>query len=97
VRNRTADDRAVVEVPAIADASGIVPRIMPPLPEAITAMLRTQASIQTQLVQAYSENSRGPLLQALLLDPAADSYRDAVAIINDMFNLQKDVPPPMAW
>jgi len=67
------------------------------LPEAITAILRTQASIQKLLVEAYAEGSRRKLLQALLLDPTAHSYRNAVALINEMCELQKDLLPTMTW
>ena len=66
---------------------------MAALPEAITAMLRLQGSIQKLLVEAYAEESRRKLLQALLLDPTAHSYRSAVALINEMCKLQKDILP----
>ena len=91
------DDDSVVEVPALADGNGVQPQQTEALPEAITAMLRTQASIQKLLVEAYSEGSRHRLLQALLLDPTAHSYRNAVALINEMCELQKDVLPAMRW
>ena len=91
------DDDSVVEVPAIADRNGVRPQQMEPLPEAITALLRTQASIQKLLVEAYAEGSRHKLLQAMLLDPTVHSYRNAVALINEMCELQNDVLPTMRW
>ena len=101
VPNRAAmpgmDEDIVVEVPAVADAHGVHPQQMGPLPEAITAMLRVQGSIQKLLVEAYVEGSRRKLLQAVLLDPTAHSYRNAVALINEMCQLQKDVLPPLKW
>ena len=90
-------DGAVVEVPARADASGLHPAAMEPLPEGILALLRTQTSINRLLVDAFAEGSRGTLLQALLLDPTTDSYRAAVHTINEMFRLQADVLPEMEW
>ena len=90
-------DGAVVEVPARADANGLHPAAMEPLPEGILALLRTQTSINRLLVDAFAERSRGTLLQALLLDPTTDSYRAAVHTINEMFRLQADVLPEMEW
>jgi len=91
------DDDIAVEVPAVADKNGVQPCQMERLPEAITAILRTQASIQKLLVEAYAEGSRRKLLQALLLDPTAHSYRNAVALINEMCDLQKELLPTMTW
>jgi alpha-galactosidase len=70
---------------------------MKPLPEAVTAMLRLQGSIQKLLVAAFKEQSRRKLLQALLLDPTVHSYRNAVALINEMCELQKDILPTLEW
>ena len=91
------DDDGVVEVPAIADRNGVRPQQMELLPEAIIALLRTQGSIQKLLVEAYAESSRHKLLQAMLLDPTVHSYRNAVALINQMCELQNDVLPTMRW
>ncbi len=90
-------DGAVVEVPARADANGLHPAAMEPLPEGILGLLRTQASINRLLVDAFADGSRGTLLQALLLDPTTDSYRAAVHTINEMFRLQGEVLPEMEW
>lgn len=91
------DDESVIEMPAVADGGGLHFKAMAPLPDAVTAMIRTQASIQKLLVEAYAENSRMKLLQALLLDPTVDSYRNAVNLINEMCELQKCILPPMTW
>lgn len=88
-------DDLVVEVPATADASGMHARQMEPLPEAIAALIRTQASIHKLLVEAYAEESRDKLLQAILLEPTVDSYRRAVAMLDEMLRLQRDVLPPL--
>ncbi|MXX67923.1 MAG: alpha-galactosidase [Gemmatimonadales bacterium] len=90
-------DGAVVEVPARADANGLHPAAMEPLPEGILGLLRTQTSINRLLVDAFADGARGTLLQALLLDPTTDSYRTAVHTINEMFRLQGDVLPEMEW
>lgn len=90
-------DGAVVEVPAIADADGLHPMTMEALPDAVTALLHLQATIDKLLVHAYEERSRDVLLQALLLDPTAHSYRQAVELIDRMFEVQGDALPPLAW
>ena len=88
---------AVVEVPATVGPDGLHPRAMEPLPEAVLALLRTQVSINTLLVDAYGEASRDKLLQALLLDPTCHSYRQSVHLIDRMFELQSDILPAMEW
>jgi len=88
---------AVVEVPAEADAGGLRPASMAPLPTGVLAMLHPQTSINKLLVEAYAEGSRNKLLQAVLLEPTCHSYRSAVNMINEMCALQKDILPPMAW
>ena len=91
------DDDVVVEVPAIADGKEIFPQKMERLPQAITVMIRVQGSIQKLVVEAYVEKSLRKLLQAILLEPTVNSYRNAVALINEMCKLQKDVLPHMEW
>ncbi len=86
-------DGAAVEVPATVDKDGIHPCTMKPLPEALAALMRTQTSIQQLLVEAFAERSRKKLLQALLLDPAVDSYRQAVEMMDEMIGLQQSLLP----
>ena len=83
----------VVEVPATVNAGGLRPLAMPPLPASVQALLRTQTSINALLVEAFAEGSRNKLLQAVLLDPTAHSYRGAVTLVNRMCDLQSDALP----
>jgi alpha-galactosidase len=85
----------VVEIPATADGSGLHRCSMEPLPEALAAMLRMQASIHRLLVEAFAERSKDKLIQAMLLDPTVDSYRRAVACVDEMLRLQADVLPEL--
>jgi alpha-galactosidase len=85
----------VVEVPATSDSDGIHPCQMEPLPEAIAAMLRVQASIHQLLVEAFAERSKDKLFQAMLLDPTVDSYGRAVACVEEMLSLQKELLPEL--
>ncbi len=86
-------DDAVVEVPAIVDATGIHPEQVGPLPEALAAFCRTQVSIQLLLIEAYRQRSKKLLLQALLIDPVVDSVRNAEEMLDYMLELQKDYLP----
>ena len=90
-------DNMVIEVSAYVDGEGIHGRQMQPLPEAIAAMIRTQASIHQLVIDAYKEESRNKLLQAILLDPTMSSYYNAVCALNEMCELQKDILPPLKW
>ena len=86
-------DDMVVEIPAVADADGLRGCRMAPLPEAVAAMLRVQGSIQKLLVEAFAEGSKEKLLQTLLLDPTVDSYRQAVGLMEEMLQRQRDLLP----
>ncbi len=88
-------DDLVVEVPAYCDASGIQPLSMEPIPEGIAATIRLHASIHKLLVEAYVEQSKDKLLQAILIEPTVDSYRNAIAMCDEMLTLQKDVLPQL--
>lgn len=56
-------------------------------------MIRLQASIHHLLVEAFAERSIDKLLQAVLLDPTVDSYRNAVQMVDEMLELQRDILP----
>jgi len=90
-------DDAIVEVNVTADRDGIHRHTPEALPEGILAILRTQLSINKILVEAYVEQSRNKLLQAILLDPTTPGYRAAVNTIDQLFELQQDVLPPLRW
>ncbi|MBE5777325.1 MAG: alpha-galactosidase [Clostridiales bacterium] len=87
----------VVEVPADVDGNGIHPQKCPELPGAVAAMINTQGAIHKLVLEAYHEQSRNKLLQAMLLDPTVSNYNNAVALINEMCERQKELLPPMHW
>lgn len=87
----------VVETAATVDGTGITPLTGGKLPTAIISMINQQGAIHDLLIQAYEERSRSKLLQALLIDPTVSNYNNAVALINEMFNLQADILPPLTW
>ena len=87
----------VVEVPADVDGSGVHPVQCPELPAAVAAMINTQGTIHRLLIEAYQEQSRNKLLQAMLLDPTVSNYQNAVALIDEMCERQKEILPPLHW
>jgi alpha-galactosidase len=87
----------VIELPVLVDGKGIHPHKCDPLPAAIASMICTQGAIHQLLIEAYAEKSRNKLLQAILLDPTVSSYNNAVALINEMCERQKELLPPMHW
>lgn len=86
-----------IELPALADGDGIHPMEMPPLPIAIQSMINQQGAIHELLIKAYVERSKNKLLQALLIDPTISSYNNAVALIDDLCDLQSDILPELRW
>ena len=60
-------------------------------------MISTQGAIADLIYDAYMEKDRKKLLQAILLDPTVSTYSNAVNLINELFELQKDILPEMYW
>jgi alpha-galactosidase len=88
-------DDLVVEVPGVADADGLRAVPCEHLPEAIAAMIRLQASIHRLIVEAFAEGSRAKLVQAVLLDPTVDTYRGAIAMVDELCRLQGGILPEL--
>ena len=86
-----------VEGPCVLDGEGIRPVPVAPLPAAISAMINRQGVIHQLILEAYLEKSRGKLLQAMLLDPTVSNYENAVALIDEMCERQKEILPELAW
>jgi alpha-galactosidase len=78
----------VVEVPVRADAKGIHPQHVEPIPEPMAAFTRTQYVIHGLLTEAYRTGSRRLLLQALLVDPCVDSIVRAEQLLDWMLKAQ---------
>jgi len=86
----------VVEVPVRADARGIHPQHVDPIPEPWAAFTRTQYVIHGLLTEAYRTGSRKLLLQALLLDPCVDSITRAEKLLDWMLEKQAAYLPTFA-
>lgn len=86
-------DWAIVEVPAIIDATGVHGVPVGPLPEPIAAMCRAQIAIIDRVVEVGVHGDRNAALQALLLDPTVSSISQAEAILDELLDVHKDLLP----
>lgn len=86
-----------VEGPCMIDKDGIHPMDVEPLPTAITAMINQQGAVHQLIIEAYTEKSKNKLLQAMLLDPTVSNYNNAVALIDEMCERQKEILPELHW
>jgi alpha-galactosidase len=90
-------ENMVIEIPTEASGRDIQPLKTDPLPLPIASMISTQGAIHQLVIEAYLEKSRNKLLQAVLLDPTVSSYNNAVAMINEMCERQKEILPVLNW
>jgi alpha-galactosidase len=78
-----------VEVPLMADAAGIHPVSLGPLPEPIAKMLMVQAGVQQLAVEAAIHASKELALQALLIDPVINSATAASQILDELWEANR--------
>ena len=78
-----------VEVPVTADAGGIHPVSLGPLPDPIAKLLLMQASVQQLSVDAAVHGSKEMALQALLIDPVINSAAAAEKILAELWEYNK--------
>lgn len=79
---------AIVEVPCIADRTGILPCFMGELPEHLAALNRTNINVQLLTIQAAFSHKKEDVYYAAMLDPhtsAELSIDDIVALCDDLF------------
>jgi alpha-galactosidase len=78
-----------VEVPIVADAAGVHPVSLGPLPDAIAKLLTMQASVQQLAVEAAVRGSREIALQALLIDPVINSTTAAAKLLDELWEINR--------
>lgn len=87
-----------VEGPCTVDADGIhAVQALQELPVAVTSMINRQGAIHRLVIEAYAERSKNKLLQAILLDPTVSNYNNAVALLEEMCERQKEILPELHW
>lgn len=80
---------AAVEVPVMADAAGIHPISLGPLPDAIAKLLTTQVHVQQLAIEAAVRASKEIALQALLIDPVVNSAAAAVKLLDELWDVNR--------
>ena len=85
-----------VETPAVVDGGGIYPLSMGDLPAPLAAFCRRDIDQTELIVEAAVHGDRNLVLQAALLDPVAESIRQAEAMIDDMLLLNAPYLPQFA-
>lgn len=87
IENLPAD--AAVEVPVMADAAGIHPISLGPLPDPIAKLLATQVNVQELAVEAAVRASKELALRALLIDPVINSATAAVKLLDELWEVNR--------
>jgi alpha-galactosidase len=80
---------AAIEVPVMADAAGIHPISLGPLPDPIAKLLNMQVSVQQLAVEAAVHASKEIALQALLIDPVVNSASAAVKLLDELWDVNR--------
>jgi len=80
---------AAVELPVLADAAGIHPISLGPLPDPIAKLLGIQVSVQQLAVEAAVHGSKEIALQALLIDPVVSSASAAVKLLDELWEVNR--------
>jgi alpha-galactosidase len=87
IPNLAAD--VAVEVPIVADAAGLHPVSLGPLPVAIASLMAMQASVQQLAVDAAVHASKELALQALLIDPVINSSIAAEQLLEELWKVNR--------
>jgi alpha-galactosidase len=82
-------DELAVEVPIVADAAGVHPVSLGPLPDPIAKLLSVQASVQQLAVEAAVHGSKEIALQALLIDPVVNSTTAAAKMLDELWEVNR--------
>ena len=89
-------ETACVEVPVIADADGLRPQSVAPLPEPCAALNRTNINPQLLTIRAAISRKREDVYQAALLDPHTSSELspdEIIALCQALFAAHRDWLP----
>ncbi|WHY64778.1 alpha-glucosidase/alpha-galactosidase [Neobacillus sp. SuZ13] len=89
-------EKACVEVPCIADRSGITPTYVGDLPEQLAALNRTNINTQLLTIEAAVTHKKEYIYQAALLDPhtAAElSIDNIISLCDDLIEVHGDWLP----
>lgn len=88
--------KAIVEVPCVADRTGIAPCYVGELPEHLAALNRTNINVQLLTIEAAFSRKKEDVYHAAMLDPHTASelsLDDIVSLCNDLFDAHGDWLP----
>jgi len=88
---------AIVESPCIADAGGVRPITLPPMPSALAGTLASRFQWVETTVEAALEGSKEKFVQALLIDGAVDSVDMARQLADDLLAAQAEYLPAFKY
>jgi len=77
---------AIVEVPALVDASGVRPLCMGALPQGVVGLVQSLITWEELTVDAALSGDRNLVLQAILAHPWVSSIQQAEGISDEMFS-----------
>jgi alpha-galactosidase len=83
----------IIEMPAIADGSGLRPIAQPPLPAGLAGTLASRYQWVETTVEAALQGSRDKFIQALVIDGAVNSLAQATSLADDLLIAQKPFLP----
>ena len=78
-----------VEVPVVADAAGVHPVSLGPLPDPIAKLLSLQAQVQQLAVEAAVHASKELAMEALLIDPVINSTDAAAKLLDELWEINR--------
>ncbi len=81
--------KAAVEVPIMADETGVHPVSPGPLPDPIADLMSIQVSVQQLAVEAAMHASKEIALQALLIDPVINSTESARQLLDELWEINR--------
>ena len=86
-----------VEVPCVADGSGIEPTAVGELPPQCAALIRPNVSVQDLAVRGIIDGDRERIRQAVMMDPntaSQVSLEQIDALVDAMFDAHAQFLPP---
>ena len=91
-------NKAIVEIPCVADRNGVQGCRVGALPEQLAALNRTHINVHILMIEAILERSREKLYHAALLEPrlAAELPIDQIkSLVDDMIHAHGDWLPAL--
>ena len=88
--------QAIVEIPALADASGVRGLKVGPLPDSVAGLMAARCAYYELLADAALQRSRRVALHCLMSDPLTASIPQAQACVEEMFAAQTEFLPGFA-